>query len=174
MSISVSMEELLGWNEEASSFWKAHLEAHPALLELPCGIGGAATVNEFVRHIWGVELRWARRLAGEPELPREAIPSGPLDAIFDLHKQAVVLFQRMIDNPAEKWDGIYTLNVAWIPPEKQSMSRRKVLAHALFHSQRHWAQLATLIRTAGFPSEFRGDLLFSSALQTQQVPVSMP
>ena len=30
----------------------------------------------------------------------------------------------------------------------------RLLCHALFHSQRHWAQLATLVRTAGFPSRF--------------------
>jgi uncharacterized damage-inducible protein DinB len=165
MSVGVSMEELLGWNEEASSFWKAHLDANPALLELPCGIGGAATVKDFVRHIWGVELRWAHRLAGKPEFTWDAMPSGPLDAIFDLHKQAVRIFRTTIDNPAENWDGTYTLNVAWIPPDKRDMSRRKLLASALLHSQRHWAQLATLVRTAGFPSDFRGDLLFSSALQ---------
>jgi hypothetical protein len=37
--------------------------------------------------------------------------------------------------------------------------------HALFHSQRHWAQLATLVRVAGFPSGFKGDLLLSQALK---------
>ena len=30
------------------------------LLELPCGIGGTANVQEFVRHIWAAELRWSR------------------------------------------------------------------------------------------------------------------
>jgi hypothetical protein len=40
-----------------------------------------------------------------------------------------------------------------------------VAAHALFHSQRHWAQLATLVRAAGFPSGFFGDILISSALR---------
>jgi hypothetical protein len=38
MSAAISMEELLGWNEEASSFWKAHLDASPALPALPCDI----------------------------------------------------------------------------------------------------------------------------------------
>ena len=53
------------------------------------------------------------------------------------------------------------LEFDWVPLEARSVSRRKVAAHALFHSQRHWAQLATLVRQAGFPSGFRGDLLFS-------------
>jgi uncharacterized damage-inducible protein DinB len=158
------MQELLVWSEEASAFWKQHLDANPALLELPCGIGGAATVNDLVRHIWGADLRWAQRLAAEPELPREAIPIGPLDAVYALHTQAVQIFRRLIDDPAEDWNATYTLNANWIPPDKRAMSRRKVLGHALLHSQRHWAQLATLVRTAGFPSEFRGDLLFTAGL----------
>jgi len=51
-----------------------------------------------------------------------------------------------------------------LPPDARSFSRRKLAAQALFHSQRHWAQLATLVRAAGFPSGFKGDILLSSAL----------
>ena len=85
MSVGITFEEMLAWNDQASAYWKAHLDANPNLLELPCGIGGAKNVQEFVRHIWGAELRWAQRLAGIPETPREKIPAGPLDALFDLH-----------------------------------------------------------------------------------------
>jgi uncharacterized damage-inducible protein DinB len=164
MTVAISMEELLGWDEETSSFWKTHLDANPTLLQLPCGIGEAATVQGFVRHIWAAELRWAQRLAGKPETPREAVPAGPLDVLYDMHRQALKMFRQMLDDPAENWEGTYTLSVSWIPAAKQSMSRRKVLAHTLLHGQRHWAQLATLVRAAGFPSDFRGDLIFSSAL----------
>lgn len=165
MSVGISLEELLAWNDEASIFWKSHLDANPALLELPCGIGGAANVQEFVRHIWGVELRWAQRIAGLPELSRENAPTGPLSALFDFHFKAVEIFRSLLAGPAEKWDETFTLNVDWIPPEKRTLTLRKVAAHTLFHSQRHWAQLATLVRAAGFPSGFKGDLLFSSALR---------
>ncbi len=165
MSVGVSMKELLVWNNEASEFWKAHLEANPGLLELKCGIGGAATVQDFVRHIWGVDLRWAERLAGEPETPREAIPAGPVEALFDLHRKAVALFDRLLADPNQDWEAAYTLDVPWLPPDKRTFSRRKMLAHALFHGQRHWAQLSTLVREAGFPAGFRGDLLFSSAME---------
>ena len=58
MTPAITLEELLVWNQETSGFWKAHLEANPALLELPCGIGGTANVQELVAHVWGVELRW--------------------------------------------------------------------------------------------------------------------
>lgn len=164
MSIGVSMDELLAWSEESSNFWKAHLDANPALLELKCGIGGAANVQQLVRHIWGAEMRWARRLAGEPEIPWEAMPPGPLEALFDLHLQATSIFKRLLANPQKDWEAQYILNFDWLPPDKRALTHRKILGHALLHGQRHWAQLATLVREAGSPSGFRGDILFSSSL----------
>ena len=85
MSVGISLEELLSWNEQSSAWWKTHLETNPALLELPCDIGGTATVQGFVRHIWGVELRWSQRLAGLPVTDREKLPAGPLDAQWTWH-----------------------------------------------------------------------------------------
>jgi len=165
MTSAITFEELLGWNQESSRFWKAHLSANPYLLELPCGIGGAENVQAFVRHIWGADLRWAERLAGLPETPREAVPAGPLDALYDLHLRAAKIFSELVAGPNANWDGDYTLQASWLPEGKHTLSRRKVMGHALFHSQRHWAQLATLVRAAGHPSEFRGDLLFSPSLR---------
>ena len=164
MTFAITLEELLTWNQEASNFWKAHLDANPALLELPCGIGGAANVQEFVGHVWGVELRWGQRLAGLPVLAKEAVPAGPLDALFGLHLKAVVVFRALLDDQSLNWNETMKLDVPWLPPDAPAFSRRKIAAHALFHSQRHWAQLATLVRAAGFPSAFKGDMLFSSAL----------
>lgn len=164
MSVGITLQELLAWNEEASGFWKAHLAANPNLLQLPCGIGGAANVQEFVRHIWGVELRWSQRLAGLPVIDKDQMPTGPLDALFDLHVKAMEIFRGLLTATDESWEEPFYLDLASVPQEARTMSRRKVAVHALIHSPRHWAQLATLVRTSGFSSEFRGDLLFSQAL----------
>jgi uncharacterized damage-inducible protein DinB len=164
MTPAITLNELLVWNQESATYWKAHLDANPALLELPCGIGGAASVQEFVRHIWVAELRWSHRVAGLPELAREDLPTGPLDALFCLHEQAVQILRSFLDDPSQDWEKVFTLNYDWLPPQARTFTRRKLVAHALFHSQRHWAQLATLVRAAGAPSSFKGDLLFSSAL----------
>jgi uncharacterized damage-inducible protein DinB len=165
MTAAITMEELLAWDEESSNFWKAHLEGNPTLLELPCGIGGTANVQEFVRHIWGVELLWAQRIAGLPVTDRKDMPTGPLDALFDLHLKGIEILRGLMDDQGKNWDETMNLDLAWLPPEARTFSRRKALAHALFHSQRHWAQLATLVRAAGFPSGFKGDLLLSSAMK---------
>jgi uncharacterized damage-inducible protein DinB len=164
MTPAITLEELLAWDEESASFWKTHLDANPALLELPCDIGGTASVQEFVRHIWAVELIWGQRIAGLALTDRKDIAAGPLDALFDLHLRAVGIFRGLLDDPDQNWDETQTLKTPWLPPEGITVSKRKMLAHALFHSQRHWAQLATLVRAAGFPSGFKGDLLLSSAL----------
>jgi uncharacterized damage-inducible protein DinB len=161
---AVTLEELLAWNHESAAFWKAHLEANPALLELPCDIGGVANVKEFVAHIWGVELGWGQRIAGLSLLSGEGIKEAQLDTIYGLHEKAVRVFRTLLDDPALDWEGTLALDFKWLPPEARKVSRRKAAAHALFHSQRHWAQLATLVRAAGFPSGFKGDLLLSSAV----------
>jgi uncharacterized damage-inducible protein DinB len=165
MGVGISLQELFAWSQESSAFWKAHLDANPNLLALPCDIGGSKTVQEFVCHIWGAELRWSQRLAGLPVTAKEDFPAGSLDALFDLHSQAGAIFCGLLAAPEESWEQPYTLDLSWVPPGARTMSRRKVAVHALFHSQRHWAQLATLVRKAGFPSKFRGDLLFSPALR---------
>lgn len=164
MPPAITLDELLRWNDETSRFWHAHLAANPSLLVLPCSIGGAATVQALVQHIWGVELRWAQRLAGLPETLRDAVPQGPLDALFALHQQATDILGQLLNDPAQDWNATYTLTSNALPPDKRMHSRRKTLAHALLHAQRHWAQLATLVRVAGFPSGFGGDLLLSAAL----------
>jgi uncharacterized damage-inducible protein DinB len=165
MTPAITHEELLAWNMQSADFWKAHLDANPELLQLPCDIGGAADVQALVRHIWGVELLWSQRIAGLQEVKKDAWPAGPLDALFDLHLEALTNFRALLDDPARDWNARLDLDRPGIPPEFRYPTHRKVMGHALLHSQRHWAQLATLVRAAGFPSGFRGDLLLSSALE---------
>jgi uncharacterized damage-inducible protein DinB len=158
----VSLAELTSWDEETSAWWKKHLEANAALLELPCDIGGSANVRELVRHIWSVQLRWVQRLAALPVTPQEEMPQGPLPALYDLHLTAVAIFRELLEAPPEDWAKPFKID--WNPAIAATVSRRKIAAHMLFHGQRHWAQMATLVRTAGFPSGFRGDMLLSAAI----------
>jgi uncharacterized damage-inducible protein DinB len=164
MTHGISLEELLAWNDEAAAFWKAHLDANPARLQLPCDIGGTATVQEFVRHIWGAELVWSQIISGLPLTDYDVRPNGPVDALFDLHLSAVQNFQLLLGNPDTCWDE-QSVHYPWRRPEQPKPTPRKALAHVLFHSQRHWAQLSTLVRSAGFPSGFYGDMLFSESIE---------
>jgi uncharacterized damage-inducible protein DinB len=122
-------------------------------------------VQQFARHIWLVDLFWAQRVTSLPQLDRQSVPEGPLQALFDLHLEANRILRAALEDPSFNWSQMLPLDYPWMPPKARLASRRKLASHVLFHSQRHWAQLATLVRSAGYPSEFPGDLLFSSALE---------
>ena len=165
MTPAITLEELLAWNRESADFWKAHFDANPALLALPCGIDGAPNVQEFVRHIWMAELRWAQFVAGLPVAARTDLPGGPLEALFSLHQQAGRIFDSLLSDGAWNWNQTVAMDYDWLPIHARTGSRRKIACHALMHGQRHWAQLATLLRVAGFPTGFQGDMIFSSVLR---------
>jgi uncharacterized damage-inducible protein DinB len=74
------------------------------------------------------------------------------------------IFRGLLKADDVSWNETFTLDLPMIPPDKRNMSRRKIALHALLHGHRHWAQLASLVRAAGFSSGFGGDLLFSQAL----------
>jgi len=165
MTPAITLEELLTWSREAAMFWKAHFHANPALLELPCTIDDSGVVQELVRHIWMADLRWAQFVSGQPMTPRPELPKSPLSALFAMHEDAARIFQSLLDDPATNWNETFTLVYDWLPPGLRKASRRKLAAHALLHSQRHWAQLASLLRVEGFPSNYWGDLIFTRALE---------
>ena len=165
MPAAIKLDELLAWCDEAAAAWHAHFDSNPSQLDLPCDIGGAATVQALVRHVWGVELLWAQRIAGLPVTDRADMPTGPLDALYALHTEANAILRAALGNAAFDWNGIVSLNLPRLGPGTHDFTCRKLAAHALLHSHRHYAQLATLLRQAGHPSAVRGDLLFSSALR---------
>ena len=164
MAAAVTLDELLAWCDEAAANWRSHFDSNPSQLDLPCDIGGAATVQAFVRHVWGVELRWAQRIVGLPITDRDATPTGPLEALYALHTEASAILRGALGNAGFDWNGVISLEFPWLGPGSHDFTRRKLAAHALLHSQRHYAQLATLLRQAGHPAAVRGDLLLSSAL----------
>jgi uncharacterized damage-inducible protein DinB len=165
MTAAISLQELLAWSREAANFWKAHFQANPSQLELPCTINDSGTVQELVRHIWMADLRWAQFVSGRPMTPKPELPKGPFSALFAMHESAAKMFQSLLDDPATNWNQTFNLAYDSLPPDLRKASRRKLAAHALLHSHRHWAQLASLVRAEGFPSNFWGDLIFSRALE---------
>ena len=44
-------------------------------------------------------------------------------------------------------------------------SRRKLFTHILLHSIRHWAQLSSVLREAGYKTDWPKDFLFSEAME---------
>ncbi len=164
MTPALTLEELLAWCRQSSDFWIAHLDANPGLLQLLCGIGGNVDVQAFVRHIWGAELVWSQILVNAPITDYDVWPTGPLSALYDMHLSAIQNFRAMLENSNVQWNE-KSVHYPWRRPEMAKPTPRKAMAHILLHSQRHWAQLATLVRSQGFASGFLGDLLFCAGLE---------
>ncbi len=164
MTPALTLEEILNWADESAQRWFKFFAATPAALALPCGVYKSdTTALGLVRHIVVVETRYAQRLANLPITDYEAVPGDSLDALIALHNDAVAHFHTLLADTAQDWES--QMEFVTLSAGTLHASRRKVLAHALLHGIRHWAQLATLCRAAGHASGFHGDLMVSSSLR---------
>lgn len=163
MNTALTLTELLDWSDESTRHWLVFLEAHPALLAAPCGIYKTDTVLGLMRHVVAVELRYSERLAGLQVTSYEAISGDTLESLAVCHTEAIERLRALAQDPVQDWEEV--LEFATLSAGTLRATRRKVFAHGLLHAIRHWAQLATLARTAGQPPDFAGDLIVSSALR---------
>lgn len=163
MTPALTLEEILGWSNESAQRWFLFFAAQPAALALPCGIYKTETVLGLVRHIVIVEIRYAQRLSGLAVIEYDAVPEISLDPLIALHIDAVTHFHALLVDPAQNWEE--ELEFKTLTAGTLYASRRKILAHTFLHGIRHWAQLATLCRAAGYAPGFSGDLMASSSLR---------
>jgi uncharacterized damage-inducible protein DinB len=159
----LTLVELLNWNDETTRQWLRFLAETPALQQQPCGIYGTANVLELARHIVFVSLRHSQRLAGLPTSALEDVPADSVPALEELHAETVARLRRMLTDPAQPWDSL--MEFSTLSAGQMQATRRKVVAHALLHGVRHWAQVSTLARATGFSANIAGDLMASSALE---------
>jgi uncharacterized damage-inducible protein DinB len=152
----LTAEEVLRWNESTSAAWRKLLGEHPELLTVGCDIAKTSTVAQLLQHIVAVELRYAERLAGVSETPYEQIPFDSVESIYATHDRAMSLFRQVLAADLD-WDRVMEFTTRLHGPAKASL--KTILFHALLHSQRHYAQLGTLVRQHGHAIEGAGDYL---------------
>lgn len=162
MSPSLTIEELTAWNDETARKWIEFLTANPMVLEVPSGIYGTKTVLELLHHIFAVEYRYGQRLHKLPVTHMEEIPHNSLAELAEVHASAIEYYRTALADPGFDW--AEKLEFQTLTAGTQYASMRKMIAHSLLHGIRHWAQLATLTRAAGYPSGFAGDLLLSPSI----------
>lgn len=159
---TIDAAALVQWNDETAQHWQKLLQTFPEALELACDVYGAKDVRGLLKHIFAVELRYSQRLSGFPVTAYEDIPSGSADLLFGLHRQAMSRYHEMLADPGVTWQEqleFQTLSAGTI-----RASRQKVLVHAMLHSVRHYAQLATLVRQNGIKPDWPMDFLMSGAM----------
>jgi uncharacterized damage-inducible protein DinB len=162
MTAGIDFAELLDCTEQETLRWKEWFVKNPAALGLALDIAGTGTVRRLIQHIFFVELRFANTLLDLPLVDYENLPSGNVNELFAVSEDAIRKYRQFLAvAKPEAWKETVDLRARFgFQPTK-----RKLVAHALTHSMRHWAQLATFLRQQGFKQDWIHDFLLSNAME---------
>lgn len=165
MAGSISFEELLAANEEEASHWRAWFEKQSAdVLEIPTTIADAENVRGLLLHICAVELRYAERIRDLDATAYEQLPTDSVASLFDVGEKARDLFRHSLaEMTAAELGEVQEFQTRTAGTLKAS--KRKMFLQAMFHSMRHWAQMATLLREHGHATDWRRDFIISNVLE---------
>lgn len=161
---ALSFRELMAYTDEETRRWEAWFRhVGPAALRVSLGDAKWDTVGGLIYHVFMVERRYAERLLGEPVTPYAEQAPAELDEIFAVYREGRGRLERYLAQARpEEWGEVITFET--VSAGTLSASKRKIVAHALMHGIRHWAQIATALRQAGHGEQWMHDLLGSSAL----------
>lgn len=158
-----SIDEWIRHNAAETRHWQRWFAEHPQALDVPIDIAQTTKVREFVLHVIAVDLRYAERLNGQEVTPYEKMPqdADELFALADRTFEALRKYaQRASQDELRQEIEFPTRSAGTLRATK-----RKILLHTLMHSVRHWAQLATELRKAGFKTDWHHDLLMSEVIE---------
>jgi uncharacterized damage-inducible protein DinB len=163
MDPTLKLSEMLAYAEGESNRWRDWFQKNPAAMNVKIDIAQAADVRHLVQHIVAVDQRYAERLLGEEVTPYEKISTEPTE-MFQTAGRSFEKLRRFLNSAKEdEWKAVTTFPTR--SAGTLSASKRKIFVHTLLHSTRHWAQLATALRTAGFKQAWQHDFLFADAIE---------
>ena len=161
----ISFNELLDWNASEAKKWRAWFETQPAtVLDVPIRIAQTQNVREFLLHIFAVELRYAERLQGLPVTAYETLPTESVADLFGVGEKAGGMYRRYLSSVSDQ-DLAAVIEFPTRTAGTLRSSKRKIFLHAMLHGVRHWAQLATALREAGYPTNWGKDFLYSEVME---------
>ena len=151
MPYTFSLNDLLDYTDWDRAQWAAWFrEQGPPALAIGLGANGDGRINtigELVRHIFSAEKRYVERCLGLPLTDTSTIPASDVEALFAFgHESRRALRELLATFPEDRWDVPQEMKMGqrslWVTP-------RKMIAQAVTHELRHWAQMATLLRLEG-------------------------
>lgn len=158
-----SIDEWIRHNAAETRHWQEWFTKHPDALDIPIDIAQTTKVRELVLHVIAVDLRYAERLNGQEVTPYEKMPQDA-EELFTLADRTFEALRRYAQRASQD----ELRQEIEFPTRSQGTLRatkRKILLHTLMHSVRHWAQLATELRKAGFKTDWQHDLLMSDVIE---------
>ncbi len=165
MPLSMTIDELLAYTAAERDKWQQWFEAQPpAALDAPVQRDGDFNdVWRLMHHIFLVEKRHTQRLKQEsPLMEQIGVARHNVPDLFAFGHTVRAEFMEFVHSATEA-DLNRTLEVTF-RGQHVTFTARKLAFHMLFHEIRHWAQIATAVRNAGFTPPGFHDLLFSSAM----------
>jgi len=161
----ISFAELLDANESETQKWRQWFDKQPAtVLDVPLSIALAKNVREFLLHIFAVELRYAERLMGSPVTDYQTLSTASVADLFATGDRARSMYRTYLAAVTDE-DLAIVMEFPTRTAGTVRASKRKMYIHALLHSMRHWAQLATALREAGYATDWGKDFLYSEVMR---------
>jgi uncharacterized damage-inducible protein DinB len=152
MAFVFGMEDLLAYLDRDRSQWHAWFRQQgPATLAVDLGAnntGRIRTVGELVRHIFSAEQRYVQRSLQVPLMDTSAIPADDVEALFAFGLASRRALRELLATfPDTEWDAPREMSFGG---HTRTVTSRKMIVQAVTHELRHWAQVATFLRQAGY------------------------
>ncbi len=158
---TVSFAELLDYVQEESRRWREWFSKNPQALDVKTDIAGGPDIRALVRHVIECDGWFAAWLAGEVA-SFEAVSAVSADGLFATAEAVLAKWRRLIETSTDdEWNEVMAFPA---PMEHLRASRRKCFVHVVVHGTRHWAQVASALRAAGFTQGWQHDFLLAAPM----------
>jgi len=164
MSVSIALDELLGYSDNERIKWRAWFTEDPVRLAIPFQPGGRfPTLGSLLDHVFLVERRHLSRLEGATPPATSGVAADDVQALFeysDLVRADLRAFLAALDD-AEAGKPL----VIAVMSGSFRMTKLTLATHILLHEARHLAQLAYAARLAGHEPPGQHDYFYSKELR---------
>lgn len=161
VTCAFTYDHLLRYTEGETARWREWFAAHPDALDVPYGEGRLATVGTLILHIFAVELRYTERLEGhETVTPYEDLEARGVDELFAIGERARTRLRAYLATMTDD-DARVILTFQTLTAGTLTASKYKIASNVFLHGIRHWAQVASTLRAAGYRDQWGHDLLLS-------------
>ena len=158
---ALSFDVLLEYTSMEQHRWRDWFEANQKAWELPFAAPPMATVGGLANHIFGVELRYTQRLRDEPVSEWDKLfVNTSIEYVFALGDNARALLVDFLTNAREE-ELDRPLAFKTLTAGTVTASKHKIASNIFLHGNRHWAQIATVVRQHGFSTQWGHDMLLS-------------
>ena len=155
----VSFRELLTYTDYLATRWLTFFGEHPEALQVPAG-SGTPMVGDLVDHVFLVEEVFSSFLHDGTAPPDQGTAGEiSVETFRGRHQGAFRKFGAYLENAS---DADLRTKMKF---SRFEASPRKLLTQSILHSVHHWAQIAMLVRRAGFDAGRPQDLILTDIME---------